>query len=254
MNKSVFVTGACSGTGYAIAERFAKEGYDIFITSREPNNAQIAAEKLAKQYGVFTKGYELASGNEEKVIEVFEDIKKTGHLLDTCVFNAANLGIGMDFFKVPLKEFMEVFETNLGWNFTMARQAALQMKEKHSGAIVFITSNTAYRAIPNRSAYCASKGGMISLSKALAIDLGQYGIRVNCVVPGMIKTIRWQNSEAIRSTLSNYTPIGDIAEFEDIANGAWYLGSDQSRNTTGAEIIIDGGNCAQLYPQVPEQK
>lgn len=113
---------------------------------------------------------------------------------------------------------------------------------------MFITSNTAYRAIPDRCAYSSSKGGIIALSKALAVDLGKFGIRVNCVVPGMIKTTRWYESEELRKVPSNYTPIGDIADFDDIANGAWYLGSDEARNTTGAEIIIDGGNCAQLYP------
>ena len=66
----------------------------------------------------------------------------------------------MPFFDVSVEEFQRVFETNLVWNFTIVRQAAIRMKEHHKGAIVFISSNTAYRAIPNRSAYCASKGGI----------------------------------------------------------------------------------------------
>lgn len=248
MNKSVFITGATYGTGFAIASRFAKEGYDVFITSREEKNAVEAAGKIADEFGVNAKGYELDVGNEERVIEIFEDIKHMGYLLDTLVLNAANLGVGMDVFTVKLDAFMKVFETNLGWNFSIARQAAIQMREKGKGSIVFITSNTAYRAIPDRCAYSASKGGIIALSKALAVDLGKFGIRVNCIVPGMIKTARWYESEELRKIPSNYTPIGDIADFFDIANGAWYLGSDEARNTTGAEIIIDGGNCAQLYP------
>jgi len=69
----------------------------------------------------------------------------------------------------------------------------------------------------------------------LAVDLGQYGIRNNCVLPGMIKTDRWYNSPAQQNSLTARTPLGDIAEFEDIAEAAWYLGSDASRNTTGAE-------------------
>lgn len=251
MHKSVFITGAAMGTGFAIAERFAKEGYDVFITSRKEEAAATAANQIAEEFGVFAAGYELDVGNEQRVIDIFSDIKNKGYLLDTLVLNAANLGIGMDFFTVKLEDFMKVFETNLGWNFTIARQAALQMREKGKGSIVFVSSNTAYRAIPDRCAYGASKGGILALSRALAIDLGKYGIRVNCVLPGMIKTSRWLKSEEIQKVPSNYTPIGDIAEFEDIANGVWYLGSDEARNTTGAEIIIDGGNCAQLYPIIP---
>ena len=86
---------------------------------------------------------------------------------------------------------------------------------------------------------------------AMALDWGKYKIRVNAVLPGMIKTQHWlDNYNDCRNALSNFTSIGDIAEFEDIANAAWYLGSDQSRNTTGAELVVDGGNMIQLYPIV----
>lgn len=254
MNKSVFVTGATNGTGFAIAERFAKEGYDVFIGSRSVESAQSAAKKLSKKYNVFTKGYGMKVFDEEDVKAIFCDIKNTGYLLDTLVLNAANLGIGQEFFDVQIQEFMNVINTNMGWNFMIVRQAAFQMREKGNGAIVFITSNTAYRAIPARTAYCASKSGILGMARALAVDLGKYGIRVNSVLPGMIKTIRWvENYNNCRNALSNYTPLGDIAEFEDIANAAWYLGSSESRNTTGAELTVDGGNMIQLYPQIPEK-
>lgn len=255
MNRSVFVTGATNGTGYAIAKRFAEEGYDVFITSRRKADAEEAAARLAAETGRNCCGYGLEAFNEQQVKEAFADIRQKGYLLDTLVCNAANLGIGQDTLSVEMDDFMNVINTNIGWNFMMAREAALQMKEKGSGAIVFINSNTAYRAIPSRAAYSCSKGGILSLSRALAVDLGPYGIRVNCVLPGMIKTVRWEtNYNDCRNALSAYTPIGDIAEFEDIANAAWYMGSDQSRNTTGAELIVDGGNNIQLTPQIPADR
>lgn len=255
MNRSVFVTGATNGTGYAIAKRFAEEGYDVFLTSRSKENAEEAAAKLAAETGRNVVGYGLEAFNEAQVKAAFADIRKRGYLLDTLVCNAANLGIRQDTLTVDIKDFMEVINTNVGWNFMMAREAALQMKEKGKGAIVFINSNTAYRAIPSRAAYSSSKGGVLALSRALAVDLGPFGIRVNCVLPGMIKTSRWEsNYNGCRNVLSNYTPLGDIAAFEDIANAAWYMGSDQSRNTTGAELVVDGGNMIQLYPQVPEDR
>lgn len=254
MNKSVLITGATNGTGYAIACRFAKEGYSVFIGSRTEENAQKAAVQLAAEYGVYTKGYGMTVFDENDVKRIFDDIRAQGYLLNTLVLNAANLGILQDTLTVDINDFMNVINTNIGWNFMLAREAAKQMMENGGGSIVFINSNTAYRAIPDRAAYCASKGGMLSLSRALAIDLGKYNIRSNCVLPGMIKTDRWKsNYNDCQNALSNFTPLRDIAEFEDIANAAWYFGSDQSRNTTGAELIVDGGNAVQLYPEIYER-
>lgn len=142
----------------------------------------------------------------------------------------------------------------MGWNFLLCRQAAVQMMEKGKGSIVFVNSNTAYRCIPDRIAYSASKSGALGMMRALAFDLGKYNIRVNAVLPGMIKTDRWENNyNDCRNALSNYTPIGDIADFGDIANAVFYFGSNDSKNTTGAELVVDGGNMIQLYPIIPEK-
>ena len=116
--------------------------------------------------------------------------------------------------------------------------------------MVFISSNTAYRAIPNRAAYSASKGGINSFSKALAVDLGPYGIRCNVVLPGTIKTERWVQMGSKQIVNGTLTPIGDISDFEDIANPAFFFGSDASKNVTGSELILDGGMSCQLYPQL----
>ena len=144
MKKSVFVTGAHDGTGFAIACRFASEGYDVFVGSREKIKADTAAAKLREQYGVFAKGYvyQTATLNENEVTAIFDDIRANGYLLDTLVLNAANLGIGQVSLDVDINEFMGVYTTNIGWNFLMAREAAKQMMEKHKGAIVFIGSNS----------------------------------------------------------------------------------------------------------------
>ena len=255
MKKAVFVTGATVGSGLATAERFAKEGYDVFIQSRDAERAQEAAESVAKKYGVFAKGYGIVPGNEKDILDVFDDIDSLGRIVKTVVLNAANMGFGNDpvkgmpFFEVSVEEFADVFNTNLVWNFTIVRAAARRMKDNGGGAIVFIGSHTAYRAIPNRSAYCASKGGINAMSKAFAIDLGQYGIRSNVVLPGTIKTARWVEMGSKQIVNGTLTPIGDISDFEDIANAAWYLGSEESKNVTGTEIIVDGGMTAQLYPQ-----
>lgn len=255
MKKAVFITGAHNNTGYGIAALFAKQGWDVFVTSRRRADAEAAAERLRETYGVFSKGYECNIRNEQQIIDIFRDIDKTERAVETVVLNAANMGFdpkdpaaGQDFWTVPVRDFREVFETNLVWNFMIVRQAALRMRERHKGAIVFLSSNTAYRAIPNRAAYSASKGGIIALAKALAVDLGPYGIRCNAVLPGTIKTERWEsmgNKQIVNGTL---TPIGDISDFEDIANACWFFGTDLSKNITGTELIVDGGMSCQLYP------
>lgn len=253
----VFITGAQTGTGYGIAELFAKQGWDVFITSRRGAEAEAAAKKLSEDYGVFAKGYECNIRNEQQVIDIFKDIDNEGKMVDTVILNAANMGFnpkdpaaGQDFWTVPVEDFQEVFETNLVWNFTIIRQAAIRMREKGKGSVIFISSNTAYKAIPNRAAYSASKGGINALTRALAVDLGKYGIRVNVLLPGTIKTARWVemgNKQIVNGTL---TPIGDISDFEDLANACWFFGTDMSKNITGTELIIDGGMSCQLYPQL----
>lgn len=256
MQKAVFVTGGTVGSGLAIAERFAKEGYQVVITSRDGERAEKAAEYIAEKYGVTGIGYALDIRNEQRVIDIFNDIDSHGLFVETIVLNSADLGFGndpakgQDFFTVPIEEFGRVFETNLVWNFMMIRQAAIRMRKHGKGAIVFIGSNTSYRAIPGRVAYGASKGGINAMSKALAIDLGQYGIRSNVVLPGTIKTARWVQMGSKQIVNGELTPIGDISDFEDIANAAYFLGSDQAKNITGAEIMVDGGMSAQLFPEV----
>ncbi len=249
--KNVFITGACKNTGLGIAEKFAQNGYNLFITSREKEEVEETARKLSEKYGVFAKGFELSSGSQEAVKEVFKSIKEEGYLINTLVLNAANLGIGQNTLNCAIEDFIAVYEVNVFWNFTICQEAAKQMKEGGGGAIVFINSNTAYRAIPDRAAYGSSKSAILGLSRALAIDWGKFGIRSNCVLPGMIKTDRWyENVGGQRDSLTAKTPIGDVADFEDIANAAFYLGSDLSKNVTGAEIVVDGGNNVQLTPRI----
>ncbi len=251
MIRSVFVTGAANGTGYAIAERFAREGWAVFIGSRSEESAREAAERLGKEYGVLTHGYGTKVGDEEDVRRIFADIKARGCYASALVLNAANLGIGQDTLTVELADFRAVYETNVFWNYMLVRAAAEGMIENGGGSVVFITSNTAYRAVHNRVAYSSSKSAILGMARSLAFDLGKYNIRVNSVLPGMIKTERWLNNlNGTRDSIYNCTPLGDIAEFTDVANAAWYLGSDEARNTTGAELSVDGGNLIQLMPDL----
>lgn len=257
--KNLFITGGQVNTGFGVARLFASRGYNVVLTSRRITDAEAAAKRINEEFpDVTVKGIELNpvradnTIDEESIREIFSELDACGLSPDCLVLNAANLGIRQRIFENPLSDFINVINTNVVMNYAIIEQVAARMKETDGGSIVFINSNTSYRAIPDRIAYSTSKSAQLGMMRALAIDLGKYNIRVNAVLPGMIKTDRWDsNYNNCRSALSRYTPLGDIAEFDDIAEAVWYF-AEHSRNTTGAELVVDGGNTVQLYPIIPE--
>jgi len=260
MKKYALITGACINTGVAIVEKFASEGYNIVFTGRDPEKVQIAENGYKQKFpDVEIMGYAINSlinettVDEESVKTLFETLDEKEIFIETLVLNAADQGLNMKVFENPITDLMRVINTNVVWNYCISEHAAKRMKENGGGNIVFLNSNTAYRAIPDRVAYIASKGGQLGLMRALALDLGKYNIRVNAVLPGMIKTDRWEkNPDFYKTVPSRYTPIGDVAVGEDIADAVWYFAAC-ARNTTGAELVVDGGNTIQLYPIIPKE-
>ncbi len=251
MEKQALITGAASGIGYVIAERFAREGYGLFITSRNEKKAAVAASTLAGDCDVLCHGIGLEQGEEESIREAFKKIEITGKGLDVLILNAANLGLNMDPFTVSREEWENVIKVNLCGGFLCCREAASIMRKKNSGAIVLIGSNVYKRAVRNRSAYIASKGGIVSLTKALALDFGSMGIRVNCLLPGSVYTERWDSFDARTLGLKRARiPLGREARYADIANAAYFLASSEAGNISGAELIVDGGVDSQLFPGV----
>lgn len=259
--KTALITGACINTGVAIVEKFASEEYNVVFTGRKQEQVKEAEARYRKQFpNVSILGYAIDSLLDERTVDeaavdtLFATLDEKGIFIETLVCNAADQGIGMKAFENPLTDFMRVLNTNVVWNFCLSEHAAARMKEHGGGNIVFINSNTAYRAIPDRIAYSASKGGQLGMMRAMALDLGKYGIRVNAVLPGMIRTDRWEKNPDFYNTVpSRYTPIGDVASGQDIADAAFYFAA-HARNTTGAELTVDGGNMIQLYPVIPENK
>ena len=258
--RSVLITGATINTGVAIVEKFASEGKNIVFTGRDPEKVAAAEKKYREKYpSVSIIGYAIDSlvdertVDEEGVAKSFAFLDENGIFIETLVLNAADQGLGQKIFENSVTDLMKVVNTNVVWNYCLCEHAAARMKEAGGGNIVFINSNTAYRAIPDRVAYVTSKGGQLGLMRALAIDLGKYNIRVNAVLPGMIRTDRWEkNPDFYRDVPSRFTPIGDVADGADIADAVWYF-AEHARNTTGAELVVDGGNTVQLYPIIPKE-
>ena len=261
MSKTVLITGACINTGVDIVEKFAENGYRVIFTGRSKDSVEKALNRYKAEFpNADIYGYAINSLIDEKTIDeksldkMFEDIDKKGLIVDTLVLNAADQGLNMKIFENPLTDFMKVINTNVVWNYAIVERASLRMKNNGGGSITFINSNTAYRAIPDRIAYEASKGGQLSMMRGLALDLGKYNIRVNAVLPGMIKTDRWDKNPDFYNTVpSRFTPLGEVALGKDIADAVWYFAT-MANNTTGAELVVDGGNTIQLYPIISDKK
>ncbi len=257
MNKTVLVTGGDIGhTGYAIAERFASEGYDVVITSRTQEVLDKSVATLQEDYDVTVRGYILDLRSKEHAHGIFEDLDRQGVFVEALCLNAADLALGEDpargtpFFEVTPEYIDHILQANVVGNFRMIREATIRMREHAKGAIVFISSNSVPRPNPDRVPYITSKGGINAMSRSLAVDLGKYGIRSNVIMPGTIKTSRWVAMGNKQISNGTMTPIGDISDFEDIANAAYFLGSDESKNITGTELTVDGGMSTQISPAI----
>lgn len=259
MKKAVLITGACINTGVAIVEKFAENNWNVVFTGRNSETVHNKEKEYKEKFpDVEIIGYHIDSlinertVDEESVEKMFAQLDNKGIFVETLVLNAADQGLNMKIFENPLTDFMRVINTNMTWNYCLSENAAIRMKENGGGNIVFVNSNTAYRAIPDRIAYSASKGGQLGMMRAMAFDLGKYNIRVNAVLPGMIKTDRWEKDpEFYAKVPSRFTPIGDVAVGEDVADAVYYFAAF-ARNTTGAELVVDGGNTIQLYPIIPD--
>lgn len=247
---TVLITAGAKNTGFAIAEKFAENGYDVAITSRSSEEIAKAAAAIREKYGVKVKGYTMELTDVAGIRAVFAEIKADFGRLDTFVANAANLGVGNDFLDIDEDEYDSVVDVNLKGSFFSAQEAARIMKEQENGgAIVFMSSVHSHQCIFGRSLYSASKGGINILMRAMAIELAQYHIRANCIIAGAIRTDRWdgQTPEQEAKRRANW-PLGIESTGEDIANGVFYLGTDLSKTVTGTELTVDSGISISLLP------
>jgi NAD(P)-dependent dehydrogenase (short-subunit alcohol dehydrogenase family) len=249
-NKTVLVTGAGRNTGLGIAARFAAEGATVYLNGRTAEKVDTALAALRQRGLKRLVGLVGDISVTADVEAMFRQIAARAKRLDVLVNNAVHLGVGPDVLSMELDYFESVVRVNLVGTFHVSQQAARLMKRHGGGAIVNIGSNVTKRAIRQRSAYLASKGGLDALTLALAVDLAPHGIRVNMVAPGYINTDRWATLAAAtaRRRRAN-VPLGREATADDIAQAALFLASDDAANITGARLVVDGGCSAQLYPK-----
>ena len=248
MNRVAMITGAAKNTGLAIARRFAREGYDVVITSRSLTEAQTAAAAINADYpAVRVLPVEMNPQYVESIRAAFAQVKKEFDRLDAFVSNAAHLGVGFSVFNSTPEDWDAVMNVNARGSFFGCQEAIKLMRD--GGAICMISSVHAKACMPERVLYTASKGAICSMTHALAVEVGHLGIRVNCIIAGAIHTERWdgQSDEVTEARRSKY-PAGRESMGDEIASGVYYLCSDEAKTVTGSELTIDSGILSCVLP------
>jgi 2-keto-3-deoxy-L-fuconate dehydrogenase len=231
--RRALVTGAGSGIGEAAARGLHAEGADVVLADAVGERV----EALAAQLGDRSRALTLDVRDEDAVAAAMGD-------LDVLV-NVAGIGSTTNAPDTPLEVWENVFAVNARGTFLCCKHAIPGMVERGGGAIVNIASIAGLVGLPNRAAYCASKGAVIALTRALAIDHVREGVRVNAVCPGTVDSpwVRRLVDEVGESldALRARQPMGRLGTPEEIAQAVLYLASDAAAFITGSGLVIDGG-------------
>jgi meso-butanediol dehydrogenase/(S,S)-butanediol dehydrogenase/diacetyl reductase len=244
--KVMLVTGATSGIGAAIALEAAKEGAKLFLTGRSADRG----EAIRKQCNGAT--FHAADIVQKGVAETLVDaaVKQFGRL--DILVNNAGIVHRHTAETATDQEWDDVIATNVSSVFRMSRAALRQMKRQGGGTIINIGSDWALVGGRNAFAYCASKGAVAQMTRAMAVDHARDNIRVNCICPGDIETPMLASGIAKRGMtleeglkhLAAAIPMGRVAQPREIARAAVFLASDDSSFMTGAMLSVDGGSTA----------
>ena len=242
MTKIAIVTGAASGIGKAVVERFAKEDVaSIILDIDETGGKSVAAaiQRLGKQ-ATFTR---LDVTNEDEVRLVFEKISSTQGRVDILVNVAGGSMHRHPLEEFPLAHWQAVIDVNLTSTFLCCRAVMGLMKAQRSGAIVNISSDIGFSGDANRSAYAAAKAGILGLTRTMALELAPFAIRANAVAPGRIATprVRAHYTDAEWETAAKRIPLGHAGEPEDVAETVAFLVSDAAKHFTGQTLHVNGG-------------
>jgi len=239
------VTGAGGGIGGAIARRFARDGFWVFAADLDDEGARRTADGI-QAAGFHATPLRMDVGSREDVASGFVRLGQEAGRLDVLV-NNAGIAPAADFLDIAYEEWERVLRVNLTGTFLCSQAAARIMRGHGGGAIINMSSGNAVMPHPTLIPYAASKGGIDSLTKAMAIALAAHGIRVNAIGPGSVRTPMTETSYAAPGAMERIlsrTPIGRIAEPEEIAGVAAFLASPDASYVTGITVSADGGRAA----------
>jgi len=252
--KVAIITGASTGLGPVMAARFVAEGAKVLLSARREELVRDAATAAGE--GAIAMRADVT--NEDDVIAmVARAVEEFGHV-DVMCNNAAAPGTDRYIWEQTLENWNATIAIDVTAAMLCTREVLKQsMLERRSGVILNFSSTAAYGGMVRKSHYVTAKASLRAFTKAVALDVGEYGIRCNCVVPGSIDTELWQNwvrrtageqgiaYEERRATLLKGVALRDISTTDDVTNLALFLASDESRTITGQSIPVDAGGYLQ---------
>jgi meso-butanediol dehydrogenase/(S,S)-butanediol dehydrogenase/diacetyl reductase len=244
--KAAIITGGGTGIGRAIALAFAREGAKVAVAGRRGEKLEEVAQEVRKAGGeALAIVCDVTKWEESR--SAAEQAERAFGRLNVLVNNAGVLSVST-VETITEEDWDRVMRTNLKGPFLMSRAVLPAMRRTRGGSIVNISSVLGLVAIKDRAAYCASKGGLTLLTKAMALDHAQDNIRVNCICPSVVETpmvreifSRGEEARKAREARVATLPLGRFGQPEDVAALAVFLASEESSWTTGTAIPLDGG-------------
>jgi NAD(P)-dependent dehydrogenase (short-subunit alcohol dehydrogenase family) len=242
------VTGGSRGIGFAIARGFARAGADLFLCSRKEEHLVEAAGRLADETGVRVE-YTVADMSSRDAVNRTAQTaaERLGHV-DILVNNAGwNIPQAID--EIRDEDWDYVVELNLNGVMAMTRAVAPGMKDRGWGRIIHISSIMGLGSTSRRNVYSATKAALIGMCRATALDLGPFGITVNCIAPGPIATEMPMSilSKEQQDSFSRRTAAGRWGKPEELAGPALLLASEAGSYITGTTLVVDGGVMANVF-------
>jgi NAD(P)-dependent dehydrogenase (short-subunit alcohol dehydrogenase family) len=234
--KVVMITGSGGGIGRGLALAYSERGATVVIVEKEAEKAA-QTESLLKKSGGLASVHIVDLSIPEEIVRMFLEVTDQWGRVDILI-NNAGLAVFKNPFDLAVEEWDYVINTNLRGTFLCSREAAAIMKRQGGGAIVNISSTRAVMSEPNSEAYAASKGGIASLTHAMALSFGPDGIRVNAISPGWIEI---GDYGALKEADHTQHPAQRVGKPQDIARGCFYLTDPDNDFVTGINLVIDGG-------------
>jgi meso-butanediol dehydrogenase / (S,S)-butanediol dehydrogenase / diacetyl reductase len=242
-NKTAIITGGGSGIGKAIATAFVREGAKVMIAGRDSKKLDRAAVEIGADCQAVSADVSKTSDVQKLVTATIDKFKRINILVN----NAAVLLPGTAE-SISEEDFDQTFNINVRGLWLLSRAVLPHMRAAGGGSIVNIGSVLSLVGARNRVAYAASKGAVMAMTKAMALDHATENVRVNCICPGIVETemvTKFNTDEAARRQREAMHPMGRFGQPEEIASAAVFLASDESGWTTGSVLTIDGGYSAQ---------
>ncbi len=240
--KVAIVTGGNSGIGLSMAQTLAKAGVNVAIVNRRAEEGQKAADSMRDQGGE-AQAFPADVSKKDEVEAVIKAVEEQMGPVDILV-NSAGINIRKKALEYDLSEWQQILDINLMGTFIACQAVGRRMVDRRKGRIVNISSIAGNIGMTDRAPYCASKGGVSQLTKVLAIEWAPYGVTVNAIGPGFIRTplisALFKNPD-FQEMVRNSTPMGRIGETEDLQGILLVLCSKAGDYITGQTIYIDGG-------------